>query len=533
MKKDLLVRLCLIMSVILALYSCHNEDFASQDANSQRNPVDFFKHSKASGGLNAKSGIDYVAILEAYNLEKDFLSTMPDQKGMPIWEKMQVLDVAEKMVLYVPLSSDNTSLSSLLLINLDENNEVSVLRNFTNDYLEKFVYNVEYPANKRKFLMDTFLQMDFLCFGQQTFTNLPLDLYEGVTEYNRLNILEVTKESMMNGKFMYGFLCATVHSCANNCTLSTCDYNDCQHGGKCKVWKSCANTVEWVDDPISSYPSNPSCGPGCGGGGGAIPNPNNPPKPKDPCALNTTFYRVITNCQGGNGNGNDFIGDPCEMTRTLLEDPAVKTKIDSLEKKSKTIGEKAFLYMKDNTASAMIDGGDHEVNITPYSGYKGVYHNHTPAGTYMFSVEDIVTMYKTAVKQLNAATAKEAFVGMVAYETCNCPPNNFVYHNYLLRLNGEFPQAIAIAYSTKEQKNKFEDDYTRLKMELLGIPALRNGPSPIAALSSQGLEQLLFGVLASMNITPDQVVLQKIEKSGSINNINLNPDGTTTPVPCP
>ncbi|WP_066680011.1 MULTISPECIES: hypothetical protein [unclassified Chryseobacterium] len=170
------------MSVVLALYSCHNEDFASQDANSQRNPADFFKHSKASGGLNAKSGVDYIAILEAYNREKDFLSTMPDQKGMPIWEKMQVLDVAEKTVLYVPLSSDNTSLSSLLLINLDENNEVSVLRNFTNDYLEKFVYNVEYPANKRKFLMDTFLQMDFLCFGQQTFTNLPLDLYEGVTD---------------------------------------------------------------------------------------------------------------------------------------------------------------------------------------------------------------------------------------------------------------------------------------------------------------------------------------------------------------
>ncbi|WP_210151077.1 hypothetical protein [Chryseobacterium scophthalmum] len=63
---------------------------------------------------------------------------------------------------------------------------------------------------------------------------------------------------------------------------------------------------------------------------------------------------------------------PCEKTKALLEDPAVKSKIDSLEKKSKTIGEKAFLYMKDNTASAMIDGGDHEVNITPYSGYKGI-----------------------------------------------------------------------------------------------------------------------------------------------------------------
>jgi hypothetical protein len=211
----------------------------------------------------------------------------------------------------------------------------------------------------------------------------------------------------------------------------------------------------------------------------------------------------------------------------------VKNKIDSLEKKSKTIGEKAFLYMKDNTTSDMIDGGDHEVNITPYSDYKGVYHNHTPAGIYMFSVEDIITMFKIAVKQLDAATAKEAFMGMVAHETCNCPPDNFVYHNYLLRFNRDFPKAIAIAYLSKEQKDKLETSYTKLKMELLGKPALRNGTSPMANLNAQGLEQLLFGILASMNITPDQVVLQKIEKSGIINNINLNSDGTTTPIPCP
>ncbi|MEG1590016.1 hypothetical protein [Chryseobacterium sp.] len=248
----------------------------------------------------------------------------------------------------------------------------------------------------------------------------------------------------------------------------------------------------------------------------------------------------MTPCEGGiptipNPGGGFLppIKDPCAKTKALLEDPAVKAKMGTLEKKSKTIGEKAFLYMKDNTASAMIDGGDHEVNITPYSGYKGVYHNHTPAGTYMFSVEDIVTMYKTAVKQLDAATAKEAFVGMVAYETCNCPPDNFVYHNYLLRLNGDFPKAIAIAYSTKEQKEKFEKSYAKLKMELLGNPSLRNGLGIAANLNSQGLEQLLFGALASMNITPDHVVLQKIEKNGTVNNINLNSDGTTTPVSCP
>lgn len=286
--------------------------------------------------------------------------------------------------------------------------------------------------------------------------------------------------------------------------------------------------------------------PGSGSNGGGGPCPDCPPEqPSEPCTapeVPTEPLNPSLNPSIGGGCGSGIptqpnlplpANNPCKKTKALLEDPAVKSKIDSLEKKSKTIGEKAFLYMKDNTASEMIDGGDHEVNITPYSGYKGIYHNHTPAGTKMFSVEDIVTMYKTVVKQLDAAIAKEAFVGMVVNESCNCPPNNFFYHNYLLRFNGDFSQTGAIAYLSKEQKDKLEDDYTALKMKLLGNPSLRNGHSPIADLNSQGLEQLLFGILAKMNITPDQVVLQKIEKSGSISNINLNPDGTTTPVPCP
>lgn len=285
------------------------------------------------------------------------------------------------------------------------------------------------------------------------------------------------------------------------------------------------------------------CTPNQGGGEGGSPTPpciGSGPLTGPQAPTSGIGYDSGDGCGGGiptmpnpGGGYSPPSKDPCQKTKALLADPAVKSKIDYLEEKSKTIGEKAFLYMKDNTTSGMIDGGDHEVNITPYSGYKGIYHNHTPAGTYMFSVDDIITMFKTAVKQLDAATAKEAFIGMVAKETYNCPPDNFVYHNYLLRFNGDFPKAIALAYSTKEEKEKFEKSYTKLKMELLGNPALRNGPGIAANLNSQGLEQLLFGVLSSMSITPDQVVLQKIEKSGIVNNINLNTDGTTTPVPCP
>uniref|UniRef100_UPI00162A5A20 hypothetical protein n=1 Tax=Chryseobacterium echinoideorum TaxID=1549648 RepID=UPI00162A5A20 len=229
--------------------------------------------------------------------------------------------------------------------------------------------------------------------------------------------------------------------------------------------------------------------------------------------------------------------NPCEKTKALLASPVVKNKIDSLEAQSVKLGtdkgEKAFLYMNDNTTSALITGEDHEVNLSLYSGYKGVYHNHTPSGTKMLSVKDIRALFKTVVYQQNSATAKDAFVGVVAYETCNCPPDNFVYHNYLLRFNGDISTTGAIATLSKEEIKKAEDDFTELEMKLLKIPSLRNGLNATASLNARGLEQLFFGILAKMNIVPNQITLQKIEKGGTINTIQLNPDGTTTPVPCP
>ncbi|MBO6185479.1 MAG: hypothetical protein J6O88_12450 [Chryseobacterium sp.] len=332
------------------MYSCRNEDILNNEATThQRNNSDFFKHSK-KGGTHAKSGVDYVDILEAYNRETDFISTLPDQEGMPIWEKIQILDVDDKTVLYVPLSSDEASLSSLILVTLNENNEVSVLRDFTNDYLKTYAYNPEYPENKRRFLIDTFLQMDFLTFKQQRFTNLPTDLYKGATEYNQLNILDVTLESMSNGKFIYGSFCATIHACVNGCTLLTCDYNNCQHGGKCKVWKSCVNTVDWVDDP-SSYPYNPSCGSGCGGCGGGTPGSGGP-RPTDPCAPtggNKAFYRMMTGCGVNNGGEDETFNPPLIIIDNSLNNSKLKCILEKISGDSQ-LGD-ASLTLPNNTAN--------------------------------------------------------------------------------------------------------------------------------------------------------------------------------------
>ncbi|WP_294264247.1 hypothetical protein [uncultured Chryseobacterium sp.] len=87
MKRKIILRLSYLIVFLTVFWSCHNEDFANGNVEPQRNNANFFLHS-TKGGAAARGSVDYVAILQAYNDEKDFLSTMPDQQGMPVWDKM-------------------------------------------------------------------------------------------------------------------------------------------------------------------------------------------------------------------------------------------------------------------------------------------------------------------------------------------------------------------------------------------------------------------------------------------------------------
>jgi hypothetical protein len=244
---------------------------------------------------------------------------------------------------------------------------------------------------------------------------------------------------------------------------------------------------------------------------------------------------------GGNNDGTPTIPNlpprrtpPCKQTKMMLTNPAVKDKIEQLVNKSKTKGEIAFLYKKDDTPSDTIQGGEHNVHLSSYSDYKGIYHNHTPLGIKMLSVGDIIALYKIVLTQMNSQTSNDAFVAFVAYETCNCPPDNYIYHHYILRFNGSMPEVGAIANLSEEDIKTFRDDYNRLEMELKNISEFRNGPKLTADLNAKGLEKLLFDTLKNMNIDPNTLILQKVEENGVVNNVNLNSDGTDTVyLPCP
>ena len=303
----------------LFLWQCHSEDFSLAENNPKRNNSDFFKHD-SSGGLTGRAGVDYVSILEDYNDEHNFLATMPDQEGMPIWEKMQVLDIGDYYTaLYVPLSFDETSLSSVMIVSIDENNEVSILKDYTNDYLSDYIYNSENPASKRKFLMNTFMEMDFLTFGQQRFTNLPLDLYEGSLDYNRLDISNVKYENQNSGKAMLVTSCITLHYCVHGHNTNNCDYGNCKCGTPllCFLVTSCSTISIWEDDPSGG--GLPSGGGGGGVGNGDAGGPNEPGQqpPRDPCASSSVFYRLMPNCAG---SGTDIpLIDPCAIAKPSID----------------------------------------------------------------------------------------------------------------------------------------------------------------------------------------------------------------------
>lgn len=461
---------------------------------------------------------------------------MPDQEGVPMWEKMRVLDVDDKAVLYVPLSSDNTSLSSLILVTVDGNNNVSVLRNFTNDYLKIYAYNSDYPADKRKFLMDTFLQMDFLCFKQQEFTNLPTDLYGGSAEYNRLNILEVTKENMNNGKFIYGSFCATIHACVNGCTLLTCDYDNCQHGGKCHVWKSCTNTVDWVDDPSTSYPSAPSCGPGCGGGGGGTPGSGGTP-PKDLCALtggNKPFYRMLTGCNDSGNTDIPGLDDPCLKTQTLLNDAnaqqAIADVTEQAKKAANDINEGEIDRIEKNGQFTAADvSADHHVTFNNINGAKGIYHSHTFNGAKMHSPPDINFVLNLASGQTSASNYGDVYVGMIGAEKCYpAAAGCFRIRHYLIRFIGTTSD-LATSFS-EDQMKKFNKDYRDRAHELTEVLPYVDFLGDV--LNNKGVEKLFFDTLAKMGLT-GKVMLQRIDDDGTVNNINLDANGVPTAMPCP
>ena len=517
MKRKIILRLSFLTALLVILWSCRNEDFVQAEKNPQRNNRDFFKHSK-SGGINAKSGIDYVAILEAYNREKNFLSTMPDQQGMPVWDNMQIIDTDSATGLMIPLSHDNETMSSVLFATLDQENSVTGVKDYDNKLLEDIVYNENVDHELRERLFYTFMYMDNKTFGTEQFTGIPKDLFSGKkydTNYGRIWLKDLAAGHQAQGstsKMLFIESCGSYWSCKNHESWKNCD-----HCAACYS-TSCSTIMIYIPD--EGFPGTTgSTGGGGGGGGGGTPGPQ---PPKDPCSLNTVFYRLAPGCLGSGGN-TEFpdLDDPCEKTKTLLNNPELQSAITKMKNQAalpvsaQNYGEIGYKFKADGTSSGMISGGKHEVELGPEAGYQGGYHNHPLMGIKMLSPDDIVKLLNFAMAQPNGNIA-DAFMGMIGTGA-----DGTEYH-YVIQYTGNIQELQQYLYSNNWNLDQLKSDFgTRSSMY----------KSSNGNITNEKLEKLFFKTIKDMGLE-NKINLQRVEDGNIIKTITKNNDGTTNVLPC-
>ncbi|ASK31599.1 hypothetical protein CEY12_16415 [Chryseobacterium sp. T16E-39] len=249
---------------------------------------------------------------------------------------------------------------------------------------------------------------------------------------------------------------------------------------------------------------------GGGGGGGSLPPGGGwvPPGgcgPYEDCLHNPDAGGTAGS--GDNPNNNPNI-NPCDKTKSNLENPNIKAKITELKAQSTQGGEKGVMFKADGTPSATIPGGDHNVGFGDKTGYQGGYHNHTPSGIPMLSPPDIEQLLQFALAQGNGnpTNASNAYLGMVA-------PNGM---HYVILFNGTYNDAL-VTFSQQDLDDHVTRYQTRYGMFKPSTP--------------EGYEKLFFKSLNDMGLN-GKVTLQRIESDGTIKTVTKNDNGTTTAIPC-
>lgn len=521
MNKNLFLRLCLIMMTVLSIASCRTDHIPESEA-SNPNTGKFQLSSKRISLNEAKhKELLYPEIEKAESAFKSLSEKIANGKTVNYGNGVSI---DTDNVIYIENgpnfhtytfhikrenSPDAAPLENLLLVPTADGSykEFLVTYNLTVQEREK-VRNGE-PVNTK---------------GKTTVTELTKGSYNSGGQLAKMSC-NWTEETIVQG---------------------------CSHIVKGQSFHNATNIDDWINCTADVKPSiytvvtggcnteqpefiDPGSSGGGGNGGGG--DPGNPPD--DNCsgvASNPGEVGLV------NGNGcnvgvptqpNDTRPgqNPCEKTKAMLQKPEVKAKIDSLKKKSVTGGELGVKIKNDGTTSTYIDGGEHHVNLGNLAGWQTAYHNHTPTGIPMQSPPDISTLFSLANAQL-ANYVKDAALGMIVKKPCtSCADGTRLYH-YVIRFNGTFNDA-QVDFSENEL-----DEYNEFVIEQANVLALNTLYSDNHLdLNNKGVEKLFFDTLATMNISPNVIELQRIAEDingnyTEISNISLDANGEPIETPC-
>jgi hypothetical protein len=276
-----------------------------------------------------------------------------------------------------------------------------------------------------------------------------------------------------------------------------------------------------------------------GGGGGGEPCADCPPATNtpEPCTtpqipqgpVDPSFNIDPSGCGTGIPTQPSLPvrNNPCQKIKALVNNAALKIKIDSLKDFSLTAEENEKGYQQDksgNVTPALVNGA-HYVDFMIDQNSLGGIHCHTLNGTHMFSPPDILSLLTFARVQnqtlpvgSTADYTGNAFLGMISQSS-----------SYFITFNGgsgDLPPPMTQA-EEDALEIKLNDAYKKIIIELLE----EEDKDSWDTLSEKGLQKLFFDLIKAMGL---EGKINLIQQDGSnTSTIQQNPDGTIKePIPC-
>ena len=372
---------------LLTLFSCRNETFFSETQNSKREE-EFFRNAIEKTN-KYEFGEKLINALKQRNKKTHFISKMSDQKGIPIWEHLIQFkpklnhenktfvksDTDSASTIIIPLSGNNSNLSSLLFVKFESENNIQ-LNNITNSELKIWVNNNNVDVNFREGILMTFLYVDQNIFGIEKFTNIPHDLFIGLKYGNNLQRIEIGHFEVNNyvpnvpfEKVTFVQVCGYIWKCKNHEEFVNCDKcTDCYS-------YSCKSIPIFIDGDDSPHTGGGGSNGNGGGGGSSTPS-------DEPCTLEPeTFYRLAPGCDDGN---EPIDINPCEnlalentTLKALTKKPLFQNRFTEISTNISTnTVEKAFSFgvsasVSTNETVTPVNIGD-EKNVDIHASYPGM-----------------------------------------------------------------------------------------------------------------------------------------------------------------
>lgn len=238
MRKNLQLLKIFAFSIFLIIFGCREEmDWANNQRDSLR-AEKFFSYEKSkSRHANVTLVDSLVQKLKQTNKEKDFLSKISDQYGIPNWDYLVGTDIkvvnsanrgsGDVEMLVIPLvREENEFLTSLMYVE-NPDSENPKIYTVTNEELETFVRNEQIEKNIREEVLLTFLSFDRRMFGDRSYSAIPKELFEKVhigegKDYKSFKI-SVPEQSNPHGRQIME--CINIYACVGggSCETGVCD----------------------------------------------------------------------------------------------------------------------------------------------------------------------------------------------------------------------------------------------------------------------------------------------------------------------